>query len=47
MIKIENLCKKFDDFEVLKNVSLSLEEGKSCGFDWAFRFWKINIFKMY
>lgn len=28
MIKIENLCKKFDDFEVLKNVSLSLEEGK-------------------
>jgi ABC-type polar amino acid transport system ATPase subunit len=28
MIKIGNLCKKFDDFEVLKNVSLSLEEGK-------------------
>ena len=28
MIKIENLCKKFDDFEVLKNVSLSLEEGE-------------------
>ncbi len=28
MIKIENLCKKFDDFEVLNDVSLSLEEGK-------------------
>lgn len=31
-IIVENLCKKFDDIEVLHNVNLRLEEGKIYGF---------------
>ena len=28
MVKVENLCKNFGDFEALKNINLSVKEGE-------------------
>ena len=34
LVKCNNLCKKFDDKQVLNNINLSIPKGKNYRFTW-------------
>ena len=45
VIQIKDVCKAFDQRQVLNNISLSVEEGEIFWLAWTFGSWKDNFNK--